>query len=103
MGTSIEVRDIFCIDIVYTYTMDVEKSSEEDFMSLLLQLVREQSKSKMLSGKDKKIHVLNQIRKVLGEEVYHRYEPLLLVSVEFLYKNMVQCKKCLCSTAFPCF
>ncbi len=57
--------------------MDVEKSSEEDFMSLLLQLVREQTKSKMLSGKDKKINVLNQIRKVLGEEVYHRYEPLL--------------------------
>lgn len=46
----------------------------------------------MLSGKDKKINVLNQIRKVLGEEVYHRYEPLLMVSIEFLYKNMVQCK-----------
>ena len=99
MGTSIE--DIFCFDIVYTHTMDVEES-EEDLMSLLLHFVRDQSKSKMLSGKDKKINVLNQIRKTLGEEVYHRYEPLLMVSIEFLYKNMVQCKKCLCSTAFPC-
>ena len=81
----------------------LEEFKEEDFLGLVLQLVRGQSKSKMLSGKDKKIHVLNQIRKVLGEEVYHRYEPLLMVSIEFLYKNMVQCKKCLCSTAFPCF
>jgi len=80
-----------------------EEFKEEDFLGLVLQLVRGQSKSKMLSGKDKKIHVLNQIRKVLGEEVYHRYEPLLMVSIEFLYKNMVKCKKCLCSTAFPCF
>ena len=80
-----------------------EEFKEEDFLSLVLQLVREQSKSEMLSGKDKKINVLNQIRKTLGEEVYHRYEPLLMVSIEFLYKNMVQCKKCLCSTAFPCF
>ena len=79
-----------------------EEFKEEDFLGLVLQLVRGQSKSKMLSGKDKKINVLNQIRKVLGEEVYHRYEPLLLVNVEFLYKNMVKCKKCLCSTAFPC-
>ena len=80
-----------------------EEFKEEDFLGLVLQLVRGQSKSKMLSGNDKKINVLNQIRKVLGEEVYHSYEPLLKVSIDFLYKNMVQCKKCLCSTAFPCF
>ena len=73
-----------------------EEFKEEDFLGLVLQLVREQSKSKMLSGKDKKINVLNQIRKTLGEEVYHRYEPLLMVSIEFLYKNMMKCKECFC-------
>jgi hypothetical protein len=35
-------------------------------------------------GKKKKIFVIKKIKELLGDEVYERYEPMILVSIDYI-------------------
>ena len=68
------------------------KVDEDDIYEFIIRIMKQQQKNKLLSGNDKKLNVLNQIRAVLGEEVFDRYSPFLKKTIDFLYKNFIKNK-----------
>lgn len=77
------------------------KVDMDDFVELIYDLMKEQKKSKFLTGSEKKMNVLNGLRFLLGAELYDRYEPVLKSIIEFLFKNFFY-KNCCIKTLFPC-
>ena len=79
------------------------KIDSDDFVELIFDIMKEQQKSKFLTGSEKKLNVLNGMRFLLGAEMYERYEPVIKSIVEFLFKTFFL-KKCCKKTCilFPC-
>lgn len=66
----------------------------DDFFQLVYDLMKDQKSNKLLNGKDKKMNVMINIRNIVGQEIYNRYEPLLSQSIDFIYKTMFKSKCC---------
>jgi hypothetical protein len=64
----------------------------DDIYEFIIRIMNEQKKNKLLSGDDKKLNTLNQIRAVIGGENYDRYEPFLKKTIDFIYKNFIKNK-----------
>ena len=73
----------------------------DDIVELVYSMMKEQQKSKFLTGSEKKLNVKNGLRFLLGAELYDRYEPILNSIIEYLFKVNFHrcCKKCI---LFPC-
>lgn len=65
-----------------------------DIFDFIKDFVRLQTRNKMLDGAGKKLNVKNQIKDVIGAEVYDRYSPMIDVSIDFIYSEFFK-KKCL--------
>jgi hypothetical protein len=63
------------------------ETNDEGIYELLLEDMTVAEKSKRLvTGKQKHAFVLRQLKKQLGEDVYERYEPFILQSIDFIIK-----------------
>jgi hypothetical protein len=84
------------LDINNDGTIDID-----DIYEIIIRLMKTEKKNKLISGYDKKINVLNQIRAVYGSVVYSRYEPFINKTIDFLHTYIIKnkCyKKILCCT-----
>jgi len=70
-----------------------------DIFDFIKDCVRLQSNNKMLNGVGKKLNVKNQVRDVLGVDVYNRYAPMIDVSIDFIYSEFFKNK---CLKRFKC-
>ena len=71
-----------------------KKIDMDDFFELVFDLMKDQKSNKTLDGKDKKNNVMINIRNIVGQQIYDRYEPLLSQSIDFIYKTMMKSKCC---------
>ena len=70
-----------------------------DIFEFIKDCVRAQTKNKLLDGAGKKFNVKNQVKNVIGNDIYDRYAPMIDVSIDFIYSEFFQkkikCFKCL--------
>lgn len=71
----------------------------KDIFDFIKDCVRIQTKNKMLDGTGKKTNVKNELKNVIGNDIYDRYAPMIDVSIDFIYSEFFQkkikCFKCL--------
>lgn len=70
-----------------------------DIFEFIKDCVKSQTKNKILDGAGKKLNVKNQVKDVIGTEVYNRYAPLIDVSIDFIYSEFFKSK---CLKKFKC-
>lgn len=70
-----------------------------DIFDFIKDFVKLQTKNKLLNGADKKLNVKNQVKDVIGTEVYNRYAPMIDVSIDFIYSEFFKSK---CLKKFKC-
>ena len=65
-----------------------------DIFDFIKDCVRIQTKNRMLDGAGKKLNVKNELKNVLGNDIYNRYSPMIDISIDFIYSEFFK-KKCL--------
>lgn len=71
------------------------KLDKDDLITLIYDLMKFEKKNKILSGADKKLNVTNSIKAIIGEDDYERFEPMIDISIDFIYKKLIKSKfKC---------
>jgi len=70
-----------------------------DIFDFIKDCVKIQTKNNMLDGSGKKLNVKNQLKDVLGNDIYTRYAPMIDVSIDFIYSEFFKNK---CLKKFKC-
>ena len=70
------------------------KINTTDLIDFIKDLMKKEAVKKLLTGKDKKLNVINQIIAVIGTETFERYSPMIDLIIEWLYKNVIKSKCC---------
>lgn len=62
----------------------------EDIFDVIKDLIKAQRHNQLVDGKGKKLNVMSSVRVILGKEAYERYEPMIGLSVDWIYHNFVK-------------
>lgn len=66
-----------------TDTLVVKENIEDDIFDYILKYMKQAQYYIKNDGKKKKIFVIKKIKELLGDS-YERYEPMILVSIDFI-------------------
>ena len=58
--------------------------NEDSIIKTIIELMNKVENVLDMSGADKKVYVLNEIKKILGYEVYERYSYFIITFIDFV-------------------
>lgn len=67
-----------------TDNLVIKENIENDIFDYILKYMKQAQYYIKNDGKKKKIFVIKKIKELLGSEVYERYEPMILVSIDYI-------------------
>ena len=65
-------------------TTKLKQVDEDSIINIIVQLMNKVENVLDMSGADKKVYVLNEIKKILGFEVYERYSYFIITFIDFV-------------------